>query len=64
MAYLKMTRDEYSRVHGVFAAAGGRDVKGVSAELERAHTHIVTLGVRLDLTLVVQQKLAQEAGLR
>jgi hypothetical protein len=64
MAYLKMTRDEYSRVHGVFAAPGGKDVKGVSAALQQSHTRTTVMGVSLDLTRVVQQKLAQEAGLR
>ena len=63
MAHLKMTREEYFRVHGVFAAAGGNDVKGVSAVLQQSHTRTTVSGTRLDLTLVVQQKLAREAQL-
>jgi hypothetical protein len=63
MAYLKMTRDEWSRVHGVFAAPGGNDIKGVSAATEQSYTRTGVLSARLDLTLVVQQKLAREAGL-
>jgi len=59
MAYLKMTREEYSRVHGVFAAAGGNDVKGVSAVLQQSHTRTTVSGTRLDLTLVVQQSLPE-----
>ena len=60
MAYLKMTREEYSRVHGVFAAAGGEDVKGVSAELQQSHTRTTVMGTRLDLTRVIQEQNAKE----
>jgi hypothetical protein len=63
MAHLKMTREEYFRVHGVFAAAGGEDVKGVSAVLQQSHTRTTVSGTRLDLTTIIQQKNAQEAGL-
>jgi hypothetical protein len=63
MKYKKLTQDEFSKIYGTFAAAGGEDIRGVSADDERRHTYTGPLGESLNLTAAVMMSLAKEAGL-